>query len=82
MKIGTELFYQSIKESVTYGDRYGAIKALPDNDLNEAIKALELVGKLSNLTMNQESLLSALNFERENRMPCGNCHEEQCKHCS
>ena len=82
MKIGTELFCQSIKESVAYGDRYKAIKVLPDNGLDEAIKALKLVGKLSNLTINQKSLLSALNLEHKNRMPCGNCHEEQCKHCS
>jgi hypothetical protein len=75
-------FFAAIKASVTYGDRYGAIKALPDDRLTGAIKALEYLEGISNLTMNQESLLSALNFERENRMPCGNCEHEQCRHCS
>lgn len=59
--------FNAIKNAVTYGDRYGAIKALSNEELSKAIAAMELVGEVSNLTIAQLDILSALRFEAENR---------------
>jgi len=57
----------AIKSAVTYGDRYGAIKTLSNEELSKAIQAMETIGEISNLTITQSDVLSALRFEAETR---------------
>ena len=70
-----------LEDAQTWKDVSDIAKATPSIVLEECVAVYQQAKEWSLTTMRADFILSVLEVELKNRKPCGDCGNEQCRHC-